>query len=105
MDSAPGLPLSSADGECALSVGTGEIVIISSEICAVTVAGPVTITSLPALGVGDSILPSFGATKTCVFPILAIIPVRDPSEAVVEGACSELLQLLRAGLVPTPQQR
>ena len=67
--SAPRLPISSADGDCALSVGNGELVTTSSEISEGTVEGTVTITALPTLGVGDNKIESLDCTMTSILRV------------------------------------
>ena len=67
MDGAPGLQVCSADGDCALSVGTGGLATASSENVDGTVEGMVTITGLHVLCVGESMLKGHAGTTTC-FP-------------------------------------
>ena len=74
MDGAPGLPVSSADADCTLSIGSGERTTTSIGTVDGAVEGTVTITGLLVLGVGDSILKSLGATKTSFCRTPAVIP-------------------------------
>ena len=50
MEAAPRVQLSSADGDCTLGVGRAELATTSHDIVEGTVAGPITITGLLALG-------------------------------------------------------
>ena len=78
VESSPRLPVSSADVDCALSVGTGELIATSGRVVEGTLEGTVTIMGLAVLSVGDSKLKSLGATKTSFFRAPAVIR-RSPS--------------------------
>lgn len=74
-NSAAGLPFSSVDGDCAVSLGPGEMIDTSVRVVDGTCDGIVSITELPILGVGHSMFKSPGATETSFFHAAAISPI------------------------------